>query len=203
MMDWKIQARSHACTACSRPFVDKEVYHTVLYDERADFQRCDLCPVCWERAYSDGARDRKGFVSYWQGTYEAPAPQAEAIKKENAETLLRKLAELNDPRNAAAAFILAVMLERKRVLKVKDQVQRESGRVFVYEQPSTGDVFTIADPNLRLDQLDQVQREVAALLEHGVGCAAAPAAAGVEPAATSVETLPVNGLASTPNAPPP
>ncbi len=60
------------------------------------------------------------------------------------------------------------MLERKRVLKVKEQVVSDGKRVFIYEQPRTGDVFTIADPNLRLDQLEAVQRDVAALLEHGL-----------------------------------
>jgi len=60
------------------------------------------------------------------------------------------------------------MLERKRVLKVKEQIVRDGKRVFIYEQPKTGDVFTIADPSLRLDQLEAVQRDVAALLEHGL-----------------------------------
>jgi hypothetical protein len=51
---------------------------------------------------------------------------------------------------------------------VKEQVVSDGKRVFIYEQPGTGDVFTIADPNLRLDQLEAVQRNVAALLEHGL-----------------------------------
>jgi hypothetical protein len=39
-------------------------------------------------------------------------------------------------------------------------------------------VFTIADPDLRLDQLEAVQRDVAALLEHGLNPPApAPVAA--------------------------
>jgi len=38
------------------------------------------------------------------------------------------------------------MLERKRLLKVKEQIAREGQRVFIYEQPATGDVFTIVDP---------------------------------------------------------
>jgi len=38
------------------------------------------------------------------------------------------------------AYILAVMLEaQKRILKVKEQLIREGQRVFVYEQPKTGD----------------------------------------------------------------
>ncbi len=92
----------------------------------------------------------------------------DAIQKETAETLLRKLIEQNDPRHAPAGYILAVMLERKRVLKVKEQILRDGKRTFIYEQPRTGDIFTIVDTDLHLDQLEQVQRDVAALLEHGL-----------------------------------
>jgi hypothetical protein len=77
------------------------------------------------------------------------------------------LIELNDPKYSAVGFILAVMLERKRLLKVKEQFLREGQRIFIYEHPQTGDLFTIPDPNLQLTQLEQVQRDVAQLLEHG------------------------------------
>lgn len=168
MNEWNIQSRGHACEACGRGFIDKETYHTLLFDEKQDFRRSDICEACWQKQYSDGARDRKGFVSYWQWTYEAPVAAPEAIQKDTAETLLRKLIELNDPRYIPAGYILAVMLERKRVIKVKEQLLRDGQRVFIYEQPKTGDVFTITDPNLQLNQLEQVQRDVAALLEHGL-----------------------------------
>jgi hypothetical protein len=175
MTEWNIQSRAHACAACGKPFADQEAYHTLLFDERADLQRSDICQACWQKQYSDGARDRKGFVSYWQGVYAAPPPPVEAIKKETAESLLRKLIELNDPRYIPAGYILAVMLERKRLLKVKEQLIRDGKRVFIYEQPATGDVFTIIDPALQLNQLEEVQHDVAALLEHGLNPAAAEA----------------------------
>ena len=89
---------------------------------------------------------------------------------------------MNDPRYAAASYILAVMLERKRILKVKEQIRTEGRRIFVYEQPRTGDVFTIPDPNLQLNQLEEVQRDVAQLLEHGLPGEAAPAPADALPA---------------------
>jgi hypothetical protein len=193
MTEWNIQSRAHACTACGSPFADQQPYHTLLFDEKADFRRSDICQACWQKQYSEGARDRKGFISYWQGVYQAPPPPTEAIKRETAESLLRKLIELNDPRYIPAAYILAVMLERKRLLKVKEQLTREGQRVFVYEQPQSGDVFTIIDPDLKLDQLEQVQHDVAALLEHGLNppppeapapeAEPAPAVAGETPAA--------------------
>jgi hypothetical protein len=168
MTEWNIQSRAHACAACGKPFADKEVYHTLLFAEKGGLQRSDICQACWEKQYSEGARDRKGFISYWHGVYEVPPPPTEAIQKESAESLLRKLIELDDPRYVAAGYILAVMLERKRLLKVKEQLTRDDRRVFIYEQPKTGDLFTIIDPNLQLDQLEAVQRDVASLLEHGL-----------------------------------
>jgi hypothetical protein len=168
MTEWHIQSRGHACEACGKSFVDQESYHTLLFDEKADFRRSDICDSCWQKQYSQGARERKGFISYWQGVYESPPPPTDAIQKETAESLLRKLIELNDPHYIPAGYILAVMLERKRLLKVKEQIVREGRRIFVYEQPHTGDIFTITDPNLQLNQLETVQRDVAALLEHGL-----------------------------------
>jgi hypothetical protein len=179
MVDWNIQSRAHACQACGSPFLDKQQYHTLLFDQKAGYERLDVCESCWGAQFSQGATSRKGFISHWQGVFELPTIQSEPIRKENAESLLRKLVEVNDPRHGPACFILAVMLERKRVLKVKDETQREGGRVLIYEQPKTGDIFTIRDPNLRLDQLDEVQRDVAELLERGPNpSGATPPAAG-------------------------
>lgn len=168
MNDWNIQSRGHACESCGKPYADQEAYHTLLYEEKTELRRSDICAACWQQQFSDGARERKGFISYWHGIYEAPPPPSDPIQKETAETLLRKLVEQNDPRYVPAGYILAVMLERKRLLKVKEQIVRDGKRTFIYEQPRTGDVFTIADPDLRLDQLEAVQRDVAALLEHGL-----------------------------------
>jgi hypothetical protein len=185
MNEWNIQGRAHACQTCGHPFADRQPYHTLLFDDRSDYRRLDVCPACWETGHRQDDRDAKGFISHWQGVYEAPPPPTDPIHKDTAESLLRKLIERNDPRYAPAGFILAVMLERKRVLKVKEQFQREGQRLFVYEQPKTGDLFTIADPNLRLDQLDAVQRDVAALLEDGLpapeAAATAPTADGATP----------------------
>jgi hypothetical protein len=202
--EWNIQSRAHACNDYGKSFADQESYHTLLFDEKAEFRRSDICQACWQKQYSEGARDRKGFISYWHGVYHAPAPRpADPIQKENAESLLRKLIELNDPRYGPAAFILAVMLERKRLLKIKEQLVRDAHRVFIYEQPGTGDLFTIVDPNLQLNQLEQVQHDVAALLEHGLNPSPPPQPVPAEAAPESVPAEPVTEqalpAAETPN----
>ena len=187
MNEWNIQSRAHACEACAQPFADRQPYHTLLLDEKAGLRRSDICEPCWQKQFAGDARSRAGFISHWQGIFEVPPPMVDAIQKETAETVLRKLIEQNDPRYAPAAYILAVMLERKRILKVKEQITRDGQRVFVYEQPKTSDIFTIADPNLHLDQLEAVQRDVAMLLEQGLN----PPPAANENSVQTPEPIPV------------
>jgi hypothetical protein len=87
------------------------------------------------------------------------------LPRENAEQLFRRLIGSENP-PANACYVLAAMLERKRVLKQVKIESRDSGRrVLIYEQPSTGDIFVVPDPQLRLDELEAVQGEVAQLLE--------------------------------------
>ncbi len=187
MNEWHIQSRAHACQACEKPFADKQAYHTVLYEEKSELLRIDICTDCWQAQYSESAGHRKGFISQWLGVYQAPpAEPVDPIQKETAETLLRKLIEENDPTHGPACYILAVMLERKRLLKIKEQIKRDGVRIFVYEQPKTGDIFTITDPNLQLNQLEEVQRDVAQLLGFSPPPSAAAPTAPVE--ATPAET---------------
>ena len=111
----------------------------------------------------------------WQTVFVVPPQNApDPIQKETAESLLRKLIERNDPAHVSAQFILAVMLERKRLLKVRDQLWQEQRRLFVYEHARSGELFQIIDPGLRLDQLEEVQRDVARLLEEGLPAPGGP-----------------------------
>ncbi len=73
--------------------------------------------------------------------------------------------EENSVQHAAARYLLAVMLERKKMLK-EVEVKRAVGGALtrIYEHTKTGEVFVVPDPELRLDQIEQVQQEVASLL---------------------------------------
>ena len=172
MTEWDIQPRASACTGCQQAFADKQVYHTLLALTPAGYERRDLCSAC------QPAAARADVLSYWQGEFKMPAPlPPEPIQKENAETLLRKLVESTDPSHAPARYILAVMLERKRLLKHRDTVTDAQGtELLIYEHAQSGESFTVPDPHLRLDQLSAVQEQIGELLAPGKKTAAEPAA---------------------------
>ncbi|MDP9291324.1 MAG: hypothetical protein M3O82_03045, partial [Verrucomicrobiota bacterium] len=103
--------------------------------------------------------------SFWKSKFEPPpAAPPEALPKETAEDLLRRYMQENDVTHANARYILALMLERKRLLKEVEVTETASGKTRIYEHAKTGEVFVIPDPELRLDQIEAVQTEVASLL---------------------------------------
>ncbi len=197
MNEWNIQSRARACQACHKAFADKDTYYTLLFDQKRGLERFDVCEACWKSQYGQGASDRKGFVSFWQGLFAVPAPPPpDPILKETAESLLRRLLEQNDPHYAPACFILGARLERKRMLKATAQVSHDGQDFAAYEHVKTGEVFTIPDPHLHLDQLEEVQQQVAQLLQMGSNPPELPAS---PPATDGADAVPMSP--STPGEP--
>jgi hypothetical protein len=162
--DWSIQSRSEKCAVTGREFREGEHFYTLLYRDRHGFRREDLSEEAWAQRRASGDKERQPF-SFWRSKFEPPPPPApEPLAKETAEDLLRRYMQENDMQHANARYILALMLERKRLLKQIDAQQTSEGRTLIYEHTKTGEIFVIPDPQLRLDQIEQVQMEVAALL---------------------------------------
>lgn len=160
--DWNIQRCGGKCVACETAFQEKQSYMSTLAVTGDVYERRDFCEVCWAKP------DVGKMVSHsaWKGAFRLPEPPAkEVLKKENAESLLRKYMETGDPVNKNVVYVLAVMLERKRIFIERDiQLKDDGTQILVYEYRKTGEVFMIPDPRLKLGQLESVQTEVAALL---------------------------------------
>jgi len=161
--EWNIRPRGHICGICAVAFADQDACVSVLREAGDTYERLDCHAGCWAGL----ARDWEPF-SVWEGVYETPPPppaKSEPVKKENAEELLRRLITLEDPAMGNAVYVLAVMLERGKVLVERDTKPHDGGGILrVYEHKRTGDTFVVLDPQLRLDQLGEVQGQVIALL---------------------------------------
>lgn len=155
--EWDIKPRASTCTRCEKAFDDGERCYSALVLDEASYRREDLCDVCRQ----ENEPEQSILVSTWQGIFiKPPPPPEEPLKKENAESLLRRLME-DDEANGNVIYILAVMLERKKVLIEKAVKSNEDGTSLrVYEHRVTGETFLIPDPHLQLDQLETVQQEV-------------------------------------------
>lgn len=160
--DWPIKHRADACARTQRPFEQGEHFYTLLFREGDGFRREDLSEEAWAQR-NENIRP----FSFWKTRYEPPplAPP-EPLGKENAEEILRRLLAEDAGAQANACYVLAAMLERKRVLKQIKTDQADGRPVLIYEHAKSGDVFIVLDVHLRLDEIEHVQNEVSQLLKN-------------------------------------
>ena len=155
--DWEIRSRAHTCARTNHEFTEGEFFYTLLYRDGEGFRREDVSEEAW-----NNRNDNIEPFSFWRSKYEPPPPAApEPMAKGDAETLLRQLIAEQDPAKANVCYILALMLERKRILKPMDSNDDD---IIVYERVVTGETFVLRNPNLSLDQIPAIQVEVAEML---------------------------------------
>lgn len=163
---WHVRSRGRECAAAQRTFVDGETIVTALFPdpESSGYLRRDYCVDGWA-TYQE--TDGKPF-SFWRTTYTAIQNNDAAIAAErlSAEEILQRLVEEDEDHTENARFILAVMLERQKLLRETDSQRTPSGILRVYEHRKTGEVFIVKDPDIPLSQVEAVQNEVFILLEN-------------------------------------
>lgn len=158
--DWEIKSRAHVCARTGREFLPGEIFYTILKKARDGFVREDLSEEAWKSREEDDQP-----FSFWKSKYEPPAPpKPEPMPKDDAEGLLRRLVAENDPGYLNVRYILALMLERKRVLR---PVESQDDEMLVYEHLASGETIVLQNPHLSFDQIPAVQREVSDLLAAG------------------------------------
>jgi len=175
---WNIRSRAHLCSLSGRAFSEGEPFYTAIYfdPETSGYLRRDVSLDAWEQELSE----RKP-IAYWKTAYtpHVEEERPEVTSKESAMTLLQRFIEEDEPNTENARYILALMLERKRILSPTATKETETGKMLFYENKKTGEVFIVRDPELRLDELVQVQDEVAMLLGFGGPAAEAAKAVGM------------------------
>jgi hypothetical protein len=156
MVEWNIQTRSETCQATGRPFAEKEEFYTLLFESPEGHRRVDLSA----EAYA--SRDDSEIpLSFWKSEFEpTPPPQAEAVDKNDAEAELRRLIGERDPSQAKLCYLLALLLERKRILKAREKLPSEGGRLIVYEHTGTQETFLVPEVQFKLSELDALREEV-------------------------------------------
>ncbi len=159
--EWAIKHRADSCAVTQRPFVPGEYFYTLLYHGADGYRREDLSEEAWQ-SRNENIRP----FSFWKSRYE-PLPPKPAEPRAQGKC-----------RATLSAFDGVGFTACKRLLRPGGhartktcfetgedrRIPRWRGRVLIYEQGSTGDVFIVPDPQLRLDELENVQNEVAELL---------------------------------------
>lgn len=163
---WHVRSRGRECAATQRSFTDGESIVTALFPdpESSGYIRRDYCEEGWK---GQQGGDQKPF-SFWRTKYAAPngAESTSPVEKLSAEEILIRLVEEDEDHTENTRYILAVMLERQKLLRETDSQRTPTGILRVYEHRKTGEVFIVKDPDIPLSEVEAVQNEVFILLEN-------------------------------------
>ena len=161
---WHLRSRARQCSATGTPFIEGQPIITAIFPdpESSGYLRKDFLEDAWNQR---GEKDETPFSS-WRTTYSPIliTENPQAVTKQGAEELLRSLCEEDQEHTENTRYILALMLERQKLLRETDSQPTAGSTLRIYEHRKTGEVFIIKDPNIALDQVEKIQAEVIMLL---------------------------------------
>ncbi len=164
---WHVRNRSRQCAATGVPFTEGQPIVTALFPdpESGGYLRKDFTQDAWKTIETEPVEGEIPF-SHWRTEF-APTPVNETVPpvtKQTAEDLLRTLVEEDQDHTENTRYILAIMLERQKLLRETDNQPTTGGILRIYEHRKTGEVYIVKDPNIPLSEVEKIQNEVIELL---------------------------------------
>jgi len=154
---WEVRSRATKSSLSAEAFVEGETIVSRLVQSPEGLLREDYKMSEWS------AERRNESLFHWKTQFRLPPPRKESpFKEEDADEKLREYMAANDPALVNTVWFLAVLLERKRRF-VERGVQRDADgrKVRIYEEKEGGETFFIIDPELAIDQIADLQQEIA------------------------------------------
>jgi hypothetical protein len=133
-------------------------YYSVLIDEGTTLARKDYSLEGWQGP-------PEGAFSFWQGRLPAAtAPRRPPIDDEVLLECLGRLEGELEPGKLSFRYVLALLLVRRRKLRLEDARQEGDQEVLTLRCTRTGARYHVIDPHLPDDELEAVQDEVFGVL---------------------------------------
>ncbi len=164
-MDFKISRSMRKCETCEKDFCAGAEYFCAISEGDGEFARREYCAQCWES--DTGRAAAEGAYSYWRTGIPERTDEKRSLDVAAASTFFRRLAGSEEPHKRNFAYLLALLLMRKKVLLLEETV-RESGKDFLvlrFRGEDAEDSFRAEDPRLPVEELEKVKDELGQLLD--------------------------------------
>jgi len=190
-MGWEFGKSTKKCAACDRAFGSGEEYFSALfwkattdYTEtvKENFIRKDYCIPCWEKKPSDAAGKTTGkpdkdassnVFSFWKTRI-----TVKEVVKTPREVLVEFFDNLIEPSfqpkpdapipaeiRQKVIYLFALVLLRKKVLRIKENVSREGQPFIIFERTPDGKVYEVLDLTISENELVSLRNEFSKLFE--------------------------------------
>ncbi|MCS7306819.1 MAG: hypothetical protein NZ602_17130 [Thermoguttaceae bacterium] len=162
MMDYEVQRFTRQCAATGRQLQAGETFYSVLVAEGMQIRRLDYSAESWQ-----GPPPKA--IAWWKS--QVPGKPNPRLHWAPNDVLLDYFEQLeSEPSEWDRRYILALLLLRRRVLRLEDSLQNDQGQeVLLLQCPRRQTQYRVLvvppNPNRAL----QIQQDLTALLCSGMG----------------------------------
>ena len=158
-MEWKIGKGGSGCTRCQKSFEDGEVYFSTIRQEVDLVQRYDYCGACFEPE-KDG-----GETVFWRTRKSIEEPARKTVNFEVLKGIFFKMLPVEDRVFKEMAYLLALILIRKKVLKLKEFLTRDGVDCMAVRRKTGDPLFYVEVPLLRDEEIALLREKLSDLLD--------------------------------------
>jgi hypothetical protein len=154
MIDYQIQTNSRRCAQTGRELRPGEKYFSVLLDEAGKFVRKDYSTEAW-------TGPPEGAFSFWTGRI--PVGESRRQPRFDDDMLMecfQRLEGQTDPGRLNFRYVLALLLLRRKRLKLEPSPPGGDAEFLALRCPKTRTLYRVADPRLTDAEMEAVQDEV-------------------------------------------
>jgi len=155
--DYGIDRKIETCSACGKQFAEGEQLVSGLYESDGGFARKDFCLACWNDAIE------RDCLGHWRTKNAAEGQRRRFVDDDVIFSFFEKLTAGADESTADFRYVLALMLMRKRWLKL-DRVERDGEKVhMVLRCPRRDASYKVEERHLSPEEMEKLNDEVAKL----------------------------------------
>jgi len=163
--EYKIDAPTHKCQQCGRVFGVGDEYYSAVVEtaEENRLDRHDFCPGCWKP-------EAQVFYSFWKTRVPEPQPDSDRgprlVDMGRLVELFEHLAEATDVQAQRFRYVLALVLMRKRRLKILESRRlADGGETLSLRETGTDRRFTVSSPRLSEEEIRSVADRLREILD--------------------------------------
>lgn len=156
----EIPKRSNTCSLGQEPLEPGMEYHSLLQDEGEELVRKDFCSACWGKLEQEATAG-----IHWKSKVPPGKEDDQKLnlqRDEMAFHLFREALKSEEESAREEAFVLSLYLARKRMMYLRQEVNKEGRIMQLYEVAGTEEMILVPKVQLSELQTEKVQRILAA-----------------------------------------
>ena len=156
MLDYDIQSCTRRCAVSGRDLLPGEVCYSAILAAGGHVERRDYAPECWQGP-------PEGALGWWKARL--AARENKKAKLAPSDVLLKLLSELESrPDQSDMRYVLALLLVRRRVLRVEDDSNAAGDEELTLHSPRENATYRVRVALPSEERAEEIQRELTGLL---------------------------------------